>query len=289
MVVRVMVSGLLPYDSGKTWLGASLVRLLLSYGVRVGVYKPVAGHNAWSQYPTVVESLRRGVLVGEDVVKYISIVSDIDVELVNPIDMLLAPPDPLNYLSTSIYRYLDDLENQFKQIVLARVSSCLNRSTQHFIFRDNIEGVAQPLREELEMLSAKLRAIEGNLGDFIQRLRNSYIEDELMICLERIEIGREVTIVESFNNAIAPFRKMLDGIDILIVVAPGAIAIYRDIEDVVKTVDELVGRYGERGFEAIHLLSRVKPSTTQYIRPRTGIDLRDESIEQLAKYVLSNR
>lgn len=289
MVVRVMVSGLLPYDSGKTWLGASLVRLLLSYGARVGVYKPVAGHNAWSQYPTVVESLRRGVLVGEDVIKYISIVGDIDVELVNPIDMLLAPPDPLNYLSTSIYRYLDDLENQFKQIVLARVSFCSNRSTQHFIFRDNIEGIAPPLREELKMLATKLSAIEGSFEDFIQRLRSSYIEDELMKCLKRIEMEREVMVIESFNNAIAPFRKILDGIDILIVVAPGAIAIYRNIRDVVKAVDELVGRYGERGFEAAHLLSRVKPSATQYIRPRTGIDVRDESIERLAKYILSNQ
>lgn len=288
-MVRVMVSGLLPYDSGKTWLGASLVRLLLSYGVRVGVYKPVAGHNAWSQYPTVVESLRRGVLVGEDVIRYISIVGDIDVELVNPIDMLLAPPDPLNYLTTSIYSYLDDLENQFKQIVLARISFCSNRSTQHLIFRNNIEGVALPLREELEILVARLSAIEDSLEDFIQRLRSSYIEDELMKCLERIEVGREVTVIESFNNAIAPSRKILDGIDTLIVVAPGAVAIYRNIRDVVRTVDELVGRYGERGFEAAHILSRVKPSATRYIRPRTGIDVRDESIEQLAKYILSNR
>ncbi len=288
-MVRVLISGLLTYDSGKTWLGITLAKRLLSHGVSVGVYKPIAGHNAWSQYSTVVESFKRGVLVGEDVLKYTSILKDVDIELMNPIDILLAPPDPLIYPGINIYSYLYDIENQFGQIVLARISLCLKRVTQHLMFKNNVRRVAPPLRDELEQLSAKLNAIEDSLDSFIQRLRSSDIENELMGCLERIELGRDVILIESFNNAIAPFRRILDDIDVLLVVAPSIVAIYRDDRAIIKAVNEAVNRYGEKGFEAVHLLSRVRPSTTFYIRPRKNIDEYDEAIEQLAKAIISTQ
>lgn len=287
-MARVLIAGLLVYDSGKTWLGVSLIRRLVSYGARVGVFKPVAGHNAWSQYTTVVESFKRGTLVGEDVIEYAGVVGDMDVELVNPIDMLLAPPDLVNYLSLSnVYSYLEDLENQFKQTILARMSLCSDGSTQHFVFKENLAALPPPLRGELEKLSTRLNAIDSSLSDFIEKLRGRDIECELMECLKRIEVGREITIIESFNNAIAPFKTILSEADLLLVVAPGAVAIYRDVRKAAMAVDEAVKRYGERGFEAVHLLSKVKPSAVQYLRPRKAIDEYDESIEGLAKMVLS--
>ena len=287
-MARVLVAGLLIYNSGKTWLGVSLIRRLISYGARVGVFKPVAGHDAWSQYRTVVESFKRGVLVGEDVIEYTGVVGDIDVALVNPIDVLLAPPDLVNYLS-NVYSYLEDLENQFKQAVLARMSLCSDGSTQHFVFKENLVAVPPPLRDELERLSTRLNAINSGIGDFIERLRGRDIEDELMKCLKRVEMGREVTVIESFNNAIAPFKTILSEADLLLVVAPSVVAIYRDVKEAVTAVDEAVKSYGERGFEAVHLLSKVKPSEVLYIKPRRAIDEYDESIESLARMILSIR
>lgn len=284
---RVLVSGLLVYDSGKTWLGLSLVRRLLLQGVGVGVFKPVAGHDAWHQYSTVVESFRRGVLVGEDVARYAAVVGDSSLELMNPIDVLLAPPNPLSYLGVDIYAYLSDLEDQFKQIVLARLSLCRENSTHHFIFRSNLERVAPPLRRELERLSLKLSATEERLEDFIGKLRSSEVEDELMRCLSSVERGRDVVVIESFNNAIAPFRSILNTIDILVVVAPSAAAVYQNIGEVLKAVEDAVNRYGERGFESTFILSRVEPSTTLYLKPRAGLDEHDESIDLLARIVLS--
>ncbi|MCS7111446.1 MAG: hypothetical protein RMI45_05595 [Ignisphaera sp.] len=287
---RILISGLLVYDSGKTWLGVSLARRLVSQGVSVGVFKPVAGHDAWRQYPTIVESFNRGILIGEDVVKYASVIGDTALEWMNPIDILLAPPDPLSYLGTNIYTYLNDLENQFRQIVLARVSFCSKNSTQHFIFRDNLKRVAPSIRRELELLTEKLGASEESLESFIRRLRDGGIEDELMECLRRVEEGRDIVIIESFNNAVTPFRRVLDTINALIVVAPGAVAVYyNNIGDVLKAVDEAAIRYGERGLESVHLLSRVSPSATLHLKPRMSTDEYDDSIEQLVNLLLSIR
>jgi len=288
-VVNVLVSGLLIYDSGKTWLGVSLVKRLLSQGINVGVYKPVAGHNAWSQYLTVVESFRKGVLVGEDVIRYASILGDVNLSLINPIDMLLAPPDLLYYIDSDVYRYLDDLENQFKQIVLARITLCSKELTEHFIFRNNLANVSPLLKNEIERLSTRLNAIDSNIDYFLQKLRSRDIEDELLICLEKIGMKSDVVVIESFNNAIAPFRKILDNVDMIFIVAPTIVAVYRDIKDVLKIVDESIDRYGEKGFETTYLLSKLKPNATYYIKPRLNIDEYDESIDRLAKMISSNR
>lgn len=94
-MVKILISGLLVYDSGKTWLAISLAKRLKGYGHRVGIYKPIAGHNAWTQYKTVVISKKLGILVGEDVFNYISILGmgkEI-IPFMNPIDILLAPPE----------------------------------------------------------------------------------------------------------------------------------------------------------------------------------------------------
>lgn len=274
-------------DSGKTWLGIALVRRFKELGLRVGVFKPVAGHSAWSQYITIIESLSRGILVGEDVIKYASVVEDMDIEMSNPIDILLAPPDLSNYIDFDAYSYIMDLEDQFKQIVLARVSSCLNKSTHHYVFKNNVSSTPPPLRRILEHLALRLKSIEYDVENFVNMLRSSSIEDELMKCLSIIEQGKDVVLIESFNNAITPFRKILEHVDALLIVAPGVVAIYKDVKGIAKIVDEAIKKYGERGFESIHILSKIKPNITKYIRPRTSIDEDDESIDFIAKHLVS--
>lgn len=286
-MVRILISGLLVYDSGKTWVGVTLAKKFIEYGAKVGVFKPIAGHNAWSQFSAVVESIKRGLLVGEDIVKYADVVKDIDIAVSNPIDVLLAPLDPQEYLVSNIYSYLADLEDQFKQIVLARVSRCSDRFTQHFVFPRNLSRVAHPLRSKIEDLAVKLNATAYNVEEFVKLLKRSEIEEELIRCLETVEKERNIVLIESFNNAVAPFRKILERVDLMIIVTPTRIFVYNDIKEVAKALDEVVTFYGDRGFEAIHILSKVKPSASTYIKPRLSVDENDEYLNEIVKHVIS--
>jgi predicted P-loop ATPase/GTPase len=286
-MVRVLISGLLPHESGKTWVGLTLAKRLIEAGAKVGIYKPVAGHSAWYQYGTVVESLSRGILVGEDIIKYADIVKDVDIEISNPIDILLAPPHIEKYLERNIEEYLNDLENQFKQIVLARVSRCSPRSTKHFVFRENLENTPLYLRESLEQLAVKLKAVDISIENFIENLRTLEIENELTKCLDIIEQGKNITIIESFNNAIAPYARILKYIDIILIVAPSTIIVYEDnTNQILSILTKLINKIGEKSFETINLITNIKPTKILQIKPRLNINENDEVLNSLALKIL---
>jgi predicted P-loop ATPase/GTPase len=282
-MVRMLISGLLPHESGKTWVGLTLTRKLVEAGIKVGVFKPVAGHNAWYQYRTVVESLSRGVLVGEDIVRYLGIVKDLDVEISNPIDILLAPPSIEKYLKKDVESYLDDLENQFKQMVLARVSTCIPRYTNHYVFKENLDNISPYLKEVLEKLVLKLKAIDISIENFIKILRTPKIEDMLSKCLEVVEQGKDVVIIESFNNAIAPYTRILRETDMILIVSPSTILIYKDkVGEVLSTLTNLISKVGEKGFETINIVTKLKPDEILHVKPRLDVDEDDESLNTLA-------
>lgn len=287
MVLRVLISGVIPYDSGKTWLVIFLAKKFLEHGIKVSIFKPVAGHSAWYQYSTVVESFKRGILVGEDIVKYLEVIKDIDIGITNPIDILLAPPDLLSYVYGDVYNYIADLDNQFNQIVLARINKCFDKTTQHFVFRENIIKTPQLLRYELEKLAEKLNATSYDIDSFIKLLKNSVIEDELYKCLEIAEHGKDIVLIESFNNAITPFRKIINYVNILLVVAPGIIIMYNNVSDIAKALDKAIEVYGEKGFETIHILSMVKPIILKHIKPRINKLEDDEYLNQIVYSLLT--
>lgn len=286
-MIRVLISGLLPFESGKTWLGLSLAKKLIERGAKVGVFKPIAGHNAWYQYSTVLESLSRAILVGEDVVKYGRVVKDIDLEVSNPIDVLLAPLDPGKYVGRDIDEYLIDLENQFKQTVLARITKCSPKSTKHYVFMENISNVSPYLRRVLMELASRLNAIEVKMEDFLKEIKTLEIERELAKCLNVVEQGKDVVLVESFNNAVTPYTGILQYVDFVLIVTPTAVLLYEKVDDIINVLNEIVKKFGEKGFESKYIVSRVKPSEIMYIKPRLRIDEVDEVIDELALKLIS--
>ncbi|MCD6324596.1 MAG: ATPase, partial [Desulfurococcales archaeon] len=116
----VVVSGLLPYDSGKTYVTTSLAKALRTAGFKVSVFKPVAAHSAWFQHEAFEESVALGVLVGEDVLNYLreGLIDDVDKQ--NPIDILTAPPSMQAF--PTLATYLAAIESGVRQAVIARVS-----------------------------------------------------------------------------------------------------------------------------------------------------------------------
>jgi len=118
-------------------------------------------------------------------------------------------------------------------------------------------------------------------------LKSSTIEEELARCLEVVERGKDVVVVESFNNAIAPFSRALRLVDIVLLVAPGAVAIYDDVGKIARLVEGAVRRYGDRGFDASNVVAMLKPRRVEHIEPRASIGEASASLDRIADEILA--
>ncbi len=290
-MVKILISGLLVYDSGKTWLAISLAKILKEYGYKVGIYKPIAGHNAWNQYKTLVISKKLGILIGEDVFNYINILG-IDrkvIPLINPIDILLAPPEITSYIrNLRIDEYLMDLEDQYKQMVLGRISSCLSGETIHYLFQENLDRITLSLKSKVIELSQILNAKRIDLYSFIDRITNVNIEKDLNICLNTIAKNSDIIIIESFNDAITPYTSLLENVDRIAIVSPGTVMIYRDVDKIYSLLKKAFKKYGGRGYKSMYIVNELHPDNTISIEPREDIyeSIIDKNLNQILDYII---
>lgn len=243
--LRVLVVGLLRYDSGKTSIARSLVLEARDRGFNVGVVKPVSGFDAWSQYKYVLKSMEYGRLIGEDLYLLHSAAHSKDlIEVEGPIVMLLAPPDPSSYL-WRISLYVAATASTLDQVVVARTTKCMGDAvkTHHYIVEENIEHTPRILQEKLVELVEKLKPRP-------EPIEKSMVEKQLFLeenlggvdkCVERIVESHEVTIIESYNDAAAP-TPFSARADVVVAVAPGKIALYP----------------GEKYWKAISLVGEIK-------------------------------
>ncbi|ADM28584.1 conserved hypothetical protein [Ignisphaera aggregans DSM 17230] len=289
-MVKILISGLLVYDSGKTWLAISLAKRLKGYGHRVGIYKPIAGHNAWTQYKTVVISKKLGILVGEDVFNYISILGmgkEI-IPFMNPIDILLAPPEVASYIrDLKIEEYLMDLEDQYKQMILGRISSCLSGESIHYLFWENLDRITLSLRSKIIELSQTLNAKRLDLYSFINRITDTSIEKDLNICLDTIAKNSDIVIIESFNDAITPYASLLENVDGIVIASPGAVMIYRDVNKIYSLFRKVFEKYGSRGYKSMYIVNELQPDNVISIEPREDIheSVIDKNLNQILDYI----
>ncbi len=280
-MLTVLVAGLLEHDSGKTWIGLSLYEALKSLGYRVKCFKPVAGHNAWYQYNTIVESMKAKLLVGEDALKYHKATGE-PIEVLNPIDVLLAPMNPKSY--SSIHAYLSTLSTLPQQLVLARLSRCLPTiSSQHYYFK-LLDNVVPPLRQQIKELARELKAVEGDATKFISLLASSEAEQIIDSCCKLLLEDTDALIVESFNNAATPYGLILNRITHAIVVTPGYLAVY-DGEDYRNAVKKVYENLGFNGLTTSIVVKDLEPLHEVYVPPANSpLELAD-TIKEVAKRI----
>ncbi|NPA05268.1 MAG: hypothetical protein GXO09_04155 [Crenarchaeota archaeon] len=217
MAVTVLVDGLLRFDSGKTWFGVGLCLCLRRLGYRVGVFKPVAGHSVWGQLWSFRESLRRGFLVGGDVLTYERFLG-VDPLAVNPVDLLLAPPDPAGGVSG----FLSSVGGWEDQVVVARVP--VGGGFEHWWFPVNVSRLSPLVRFEVSRLVGRVGAVPGSvegLLDYVGGLGGVFEEFR-----RRVSAGCDFLVVESFNDALVPYRELVGVVDYLVVVAPGRVFVF---------------------------------------------------------------
>ncbi|AFL66498.1 ATPase [Desulfurococcus amylolyticus] len=228
--MRLLVTGLLPHDSGKTIIALNLSKAL-SKSLRVFYFKPIAGHNGWYQAETVKHSLEAGILVGHDAYTAARELGLLDrVRLVNPVDLLTMPPDPLKYIK-SIRLYLGILADVASQTVLMRISRPLEGVDEYFIVRENARRLNKVALTVLEGLIERFSA-RGNVvfhdadPGLIMKLFSNREALNWLNNIYGLLSEYDVVVTESYNNAATPIEASLDS-DLVLVTAPTRLLIYR--------------------------------------------------------------
>ncbi len=250
----VLVNGLLPYDSGKTWFSIALARGLMFKGFKVSMYKPIAAHSAWYQFLTVINSLKHGILVGEDIIKYISILGlNFSLELINPVDFMTAPLNP-KLFSTS-KKYLASLEEFFEQIVLARVST-INENTKHYLIAANAEKTVNSLKPWIKKLCNKLKPETLSINKLLKIVYSRNVLETLDYNLEKLSEKSDIIIVESFSNASIPYYRFLEKVNMVLTVTPGYV-FSLNVKEFKKAVQKLYRTLGDIGLRTDLIIDTV--------------------------------
>ncbi|MEM4488151.1 MAG: hypothetical protein QXK88_05055 [Desulfurococcaceae archaeon] len=260
MTRLVLISGLIPYDAGKTWFTVSSALAAKVMGIRVGVFKPVAAHNLWYSPKTLRKSIELGLLVGNDILEYYNSGLVDAVSLSNPIALATAPPDP--YLYKDVESYMRDLESAPSTAVLSRFSNCSNGSVKHYVYLENLGRAPPRVRRAVERAYRRLNAEQSSITEALAYLSSPAVEENLNACLDKISRDSDIAFVESFNDAIAPYVGVLDKVDFIAVVAPGRVLVYTKT----KEVRELVSKYLEdkewEGLRSRYFVERAKAETS---------------------------
>lgn len=281
----VLVNGLLPYDSGKTWFSIALAKGLISRGFNVSMYKPIAAHSAWYQFSTVIDSLKHGILVGEDVIKYISILGlNYSLETINPIDFMTSPPNPRLFPNSR--SYIASLEEFFRQIVLARISS-INKGTKHYLVKINAEKTVNSLKPWIRRLCSKLNPEALDISKLLKIVYSENVLETLNYNLEKLAEKSDIIIIESFSNASIPYYGFLEKVNIVLTVTPGYV-FSLDVEEFKKAIQKLYKTFGDLGLRMDLIIDTVGKNFETPIPPTLSpekLNVKDVVLEIIKNYI----
>ena len=281
----ILVIGLLPYDSGKTWTTIALAKAMKKRNLKVKIFKPIAGHSAWGQFRTVIESMKRGYLICEDALLYEEHLGEDNLTRTNPIDLLLTPPSLNEFKSCN--DYIQNLADTLHQISLMRITK--HRGvTEHYIVVENLKRTSDPLKRWIEKLALKLKPKPASIEDVVSILQDNEIDQELRRYLEEYKEKHDVVIVESFNNAALPFTSLLSfKLDAVLAVTPLHVLIMNP-KLFAEKVKEKLKIMGLEGLEVDKIIE--KPEDVSIIDLEPVPSIRDLStlrcIDQIVDFML---
>ncbi|MEJ2772030.1 MULTISPECIES: hypothetical protein [unclassified Stygiolobus] len=232
--MRVLVNGLLQFDSGKTTFSLSLLSTLRQNGIEFFPHKPVAGHNAWYSFSTLLRSEELNALVGNDALKYydeiirykseksgiINIINEI-----NPFAVLLAPPD-LQKINFDVRLYKELINEGV--IVMLRVFDC--ESVFHFSLQGFEKIVPDSLTGKVLHLKKIFKATEISKEKLRELVDSSPAITEK--CTRRVFQNYKNVSIESYNDALSPNYTSLD-VDLMFVVTPGKAFLIEEFKKVI--------------------------------------------------------
>jgi len=222
--MKILIAGLLQFDSGKTSLAAALTALARMRGFNAVAVKPVGGHSFWSQFDTLIRSERLGKLVGEDAYILWKASGEVEpLEVISPFDVATIALDIRKIGGVS--SYFKNSESIFESAVLVRLSKVLHEKivNEHFVLTDNLQKGVATLAKRVAALAQKLKAKEISKRGFAElTVRATYSIDEI---LSKTISKYDIVIIESFNNAACPTPASIS-VDKVVIVAPGLAMVF---------------------------------------------------------------
>ncbi|BCU67681.1 hypothetical protein HS7_11180 [Sulfolobales archaeon HS-7] len=205
--MRVLITGLLPQDSGKTTMGINLIRAFKEVGIRMFPYKPVAGFNGWYSYEYLIRGVNMGIIAGGDAFKYYDETGE-DIRKINPFTLLTLPLD----LEKADFRNVFFENKEGIVHALLRAESCTNAEGYY-------------LAKEYQFSSEGLISI---INGFLARRGFNLISENQIITMidDSVNSTNNCTpqddniIIESYNDAAAPNWESLK-VDFTLAVSPG--------------------------------------------------------------------
>jgi predicted P-loop ATPase/GTPase len=228
--MKILIAGILAFESGKTTLALGLAREFKSRGFSVGYLKPVAGHNGWFQQDTVEYTRATGVLVGHDayvIASELGLTSEIPI--LNPLDILTLPLDPF-LEDFTLRRYLDYMTSSLRTAVLARFSKIGESGlvNNYFVVGENVSRLSTV---SLAIYNTVRSAIggKGSYSEISTReledlMNNPETYEEIDRTTSLLQ-KREILLVEGYNDVSAPTPLSCES-DYAIAVAPTRAALY---------------------------------------------------------------
>ena len=227
MAKKILVTGMNPFDSGKTQLAKSIGESILASGQSVEYFKPISGHNYWNNYEHTKRCFEEGLLASKDAMDvraHLNLSSEL--ALANPIHTLFAPA-----------RSERPLKNVMSTLGLAGWSSVL--VAERFSIPDNgkIDTTVLLAEELVEMEEVIVEFEEigkltrgagilpiSNFED-AQRFEFQHFENHVSKSFEVIEKPADWVIIESFNDSPWPWDG-LTVVDAVLVTGPGVVFTY---------------------------------------------------------------
>ncbi|AOL17012.1 ATPase [Sulfolobus sp. A20] len=209
--MRILVNGLLPNDSGKTTFSLSLIRLFRQVGIELFPLKPMAGHNAWYSFNTLIRSEELGALAGNDALKYYDETKK-DIRKINPFAVLFIPID-LEKLGFNVSLYNLMMDYGFPYLI--RFSDCITGIDSYFVNSNAELYSPKPLLRFINNLSLKFNARSSNS---LRQLIDSSPYN-IDVCVEITFKENENVIIESYNDSSSPTNRSAD-VDYVFIVSP---------------------------------------------------------------------
>lgn len=224
--MKILINGLIPYDAGKTTFSLNLLRELKTLGYGFRPLKPIAGHNIWYSFSTLLRSKELKVLAGNDALKYYD-ETKLPIEEINPFAALLSPPD-LEKVQMNIRLYNELLSSGLPIIV--RYYDC--REIVHFYASSSLsiipDSLVRPLKEFIKEVNA-INVEPSNLRELLDS--SPKIAD---LCVSKFFSSN--LIVESYNDAVAP-TYLSTAVDLVFTVSPGKVFLIEDFKKVIQLFD----------------------------------------------------
>ena len=268
----VLVVGMLDTDSGKTVMAYSIAKLLASEGFRVAPLKPLGATDLWRSPWVLREVEERGLVVlGDAVILSQATGDNLEIEEINPLAMILAPPDP-ERLGWSWTPYSGLLGDSVRRAALARLTACTGsgKASLHLVNTKALERTPSKLSARLAEVAERLKP-EPQRGDesSVSRILSSLAAVES--CMVKALSTSEVGVMESYSDIAVPIPLAMNS-DLVVTVTPGRAGIVP----------------GDRYRSAVQVLSSMSTSTTLTTREIVSLTGVQESIElPLMEYPLS--